>query len=149
MKRYLDSISQARLPTSAIKSLPDEESANLCYLALAELYGCVQRLLSTNIQLHILGTTTLKDCQVFYPNVEVVNMIYSGPDTTLTQGRRLMVDTHVRHGSADSLTANYNPQFILDVAKRSVATLDAWKKSGELSFKDLVAIDYSCVSILA
>lgn len=55
VKRYLDSISQARLPTSAIKSLPDEESANLCYLALVELYRCAQRLLSTNIQLHILG----------------------------------------------------------------------------------------------
>lgn len=75
--------------------------------------------------------TTLNNCQVFYQDVEVVNMVYSGPDTTLTQGRRLMVDIHLRHGSAESLTADYNPEFTFDVAKRSVATLEAWKKSGE------------------
>lgn len=154
MKRYLDSIFEGCFPTRAIESLPDEESANLCYLVLAELYRCAQRLLNAHYQFHILEEivriTTLNDSQVFCPNAEVVNIIYSGSDTTSTQGRRLMAAIHVRHGSAELLTADYNPEFILNVAKESVATLKAWKESGESAFKDLIILDHTtCSSTLA
>jgi hypothetical protein len=149
MPYYFDHVYFGKLPTEIYTTASLGLKKELGYKLLAQLYVLAERMLDSKCRNRILREfLRLRDLkcttgETWNPTEIPVNIIYQGT-TSGSPARRLLVDIHASYARENWYPEDVNvaPAFLLDLLRKLLHDVEAFKTVGEFRRVDLEAEGY-------
>lgn len=146
---YIEHVYFSKLPTEIYTTASPGLEKELGYKLLAQLYVLAERMLDSKCRNRILQEfLRLRDLkcatgETWNPTDVSANIIYQGT-TPGSPARRLLVDIHASYARASWYPEDVHvaPAFLLDLVRKLLHDVEAFKTVGDFRLIDLKAEDY-------